>query len=241
MGSNSLFALWPYIAVALVVGGTLLRYLLVSRQPSVLAEEMADAKVAFAGRLFWISIFALLTGHLLGLLFPRAVLSWNSNIARLYLLEGLAFAVGLAGVASSAALIWRHLGQSTRSRVTELFDTVFLAIVFTVLVSGVLIPVLYRWGSSWGVMTLGPYVASIVGGQPAVQLVKQMPTLVQLHVLATFAAIAVVPLTRLSTFLIAAMHGCIVLIGRPFRAAANAVTEWSHKHNPGSWFWPEED
>jgi nitrate reductase gamma subunit len=85
------------------VVGTLLRYLLVSRQPSLLAAEMADAKDAFGGRLFWISIFVLMAGHVAGLLFPRAVLSWNSNIAGLYLLEGLAFAVGLAAVARCLA------------------------------------------------------------------------------------------------------------------------------------------
>jgi nitrate reductase gamma subunit len=90
-------------------------------------------------------------------------------------------------------------------------------------------------------MTLAPYVASLVRRQPAVQLASQMPALVQLHVLATFAAIAVVPLTRLSTFLIAAAHGCMVLIGGPFRAVGNGVIEWSRRHDPGSWFWPEED
>jgi nitrate reductase gamma subunit len=124
--------------------------------------------------------------------------------------------------------------------VTDFFDTVFLAIVFTILVSGVLIAVFYRWGSSWGAMTLGPYVASLVSGQPAVQLATQMPALVQLHVLATFAAIAVVPLTRLSTFLVACAR-----FDRADRQAisrgGNAVTEWSRTNNPGRWFWPEED
>ena len=241
MGNNSLFVLWPYVAVALLMVGTLLRYLLVSRQPSVLAAEIADAKEVFRGRLFWISMFALLAGHIAGALFPRAVLSWNSSTAGLYLLEGLALAAGLVAIASSAVLIWRHLGRPSRSRATEFFDSVFLAIVFTILVSGVLIAVFYRWGSSWGAMTLAPYVVSLVRRQPAVQLATQMPALVQLHVLATFAAIAVVPLTRLSTFLIAAAHGCMVLIGRPVRAVGNAAIEWSRRHDPGSWFWPEED
>ena len=90
-------------------------------------------------------------------------------------------------------------------------------------------------------MTLGPYVASLVRGQPAVQLAAQMPALVRLHVMATFAAIALLPLTRLSTFLVAAVHGCTVLISQPLRVSANAITEWSRTHNPGSRFWPEED
>jgi nitrate reductase gamma subunit len=134
MGNNSFFVSWPYVAIALLVLGTLLRYLLVSRRPSVLAAAIADAKAVFGGRLFWISIFVLLAGHLVGLLFPQAVLSWNSSTAGLYLLEGVAFAAGLAAVAGSAALIWRHLGRSSRPLLIEFFDTVFLATVFTVLV-----------------------------------------------------------------------------------------------------------
>ncbi|MGA9669253.1 MAG: respiratory nitrate reductase subunit gamma [Terracidiphilus sp.] len=241
MGNNSLFVLWPYIAVALLVVGTLLRYLLVSRRPSILAAEIAEAKEAFGDRLFWVSMFVLVAGHFAGALFPRAVLSWNNNIAGLYLLEGLAFTVGLTAVAGSASLIWRHLGRASRSHTTDFFDTVFLGTTFTILVSGVLVAVFYRWGSSWGAMTLAPYVTSLMSGQPVVQLATQMPALVQLHMLATFAAIAMIPLTRLSTFLVAAVHGCTVLIGQPFRAAGKSVTEWSRTRNPGRWFWPEED
>lgn len=241
MGSYSLYVLWPYTAVVLLVTGTMVRYLLVSRQPSVLAAEMADAKAIFGGRLFRLSIFVLIAGHLLGLLFPRAVLSWNSSTSGLYLLEGLAFAAGLAAVISSAVIIWRHLGRSGHSRVIEFFDALFLGLFFAVLASGVLVAVLYRWGSSWGEVTLWPYVTSLLRGQPAVRLATQLPPLVQLHVLATFAAIAVVPLTRLSTFLVAAVQGCAALITQPLRAASNTFAEWSNKQTPGNWFWPDED
>ncbi|MGA2349758.1 MAG: respiratory nitrate reductase subunit gamma [Terracidiphilus sp.] len=241
MANNSLFILWPYIAVALLVVGTLVRYLLASRQPSTLAAEMAEAKAVFGERFFRISMLVLIAGHVAGLLFPRAVLSWNSSATGLYLLEGVAFAAGLAAVASSSVLIWRHLKRPGQSHMAELFDTLFLALLFTVLASGVLIAVLYRWGSSWGEVTLGPYMTSLLRGQPAVQLATQLPDLVQLHVLATFAAIAVIPLTRLSTFLVAALQGCAVLISQPFRAASNAFAEWSNKRNPGRWFWPDED
>jgi len=223
------------------VAGTLVRYLVATRQPSVLAAEMADAKTIFGGRLFRISVFVLIAGHVAGLLFPRAVLSWNSSTAGLYLLEGLALAAGLAAVASSAVMIWRHLERSGRSRMSEAFDALFLGLFFTVLVSGVLVAVLYRWGSSWGEITLGPYIDSLLRGQPAVQLATELPALVRLHVLATFAAIAVVPLTRLSIFLVVVLQGCVVLIAQPFRAVSSAFAEWSNNHNPGSWIWPDED
>jgi nitrate reductase gamma subunit len=224
-----------------LVAGVLTRYLLASRQPLFPVAEMAVVKAVFRERLFQISIFVLVAGHLVGWLFPGAILSWNSSPVGLYLLEGLALAAGVAAVGSSALLIWRHLERSDRSHVTEFFDTLFLALFFTILVSGVLSAVLYRWGSSWGEVTLVPYVASLMRGRPAVQLATQLPPLVQLHVLATFAAIAVVPFTRLSTFLVAVLQSCAVLISQPFRAAGNAFAKWSNQHNPGRWFWPDED
>jgi nitrate reductase gamma subunit len=241
MENSSLFGILPYVAVGLLVVGTLVRYVLAARQPSALAEDVADAKAVFGGRLFWISIFLLSAAHLAGLLSPSGILSWNSSPGGLYLLEGLCFVAGLAGVVSCATLVWRHLGRSSRSRVVEGADTVFLATLFTVLVSGLLIAVFYRWGSSWGAMTLVPYVASVFRGQPTVGLATEMPFLVQLHMLATFAMIALIPFTRLSTFLVAAMHGCVALMGRPARAAVNAAVAWSRKHDPAAWFWPEED
>jgi nitrate reductase gamma subunit len=223
------------------VAGTLVRYLLATSRPAILAADMADAKTIFGGRLFRISVFVLIAGHVAGLLFPRAVLSWNSSTAGLFLLEGLALVAGLAAVASSAVVIWRHLERSGRSRVSEVFDALFLGLFFTVLVSGVLVAVIYRWGSSWGEITLGPYMDSLLSGQPAVQLATGLPALVQLHVLATFAAIAVVPLTRLSTFLVVVLQGWAMLIAQPFRTVSNRLVEWSNKHNPGTWIWPDED
>jgi nitrate reductase gamma subunit len=241
MQSSRLFAILPYVVFGLLVVGILVRHAMASRQSLLHGEELADAKAVYAGRLFWISLFLLVLGHLAGLLFPTAILSWNSSPLGLYFIEGVGLIAGLAGLGSGAALIWRHLGHSSRSRVVELFDTVFLATVFTALLSGVLIAVSYRWGSSWGAMTLAPYVASIVRGQPATLYVSEMQPLVQLHVLATFAAIAILPLTRLATFLVAALQLGVVMAAWPFRIAASALAGWSRKHNPGAWFWPEED
>jgi nitrate reductase gamma subunit len=90
-------------------------------------------------------------------------------------------------------------------------------------------------------MTLQPYAMSILRGQPAILYVAQMPFLVQLHVLATFAALAVLPLTRLATLFIAAMNAGVALASLPMRAAANAFAGWTRKHNPSAVFWPEED
>src|SRR5581483_8127459 len=89
------------------------------------------ARVVFwGGRLMTVSIVLLLAGHLLGLLFPRAVLAWNSSSGRLYLLEGVAFVIGLGALAAWGRATWRHLGRTDASFIVEIADSVFLAMVF---------------------------------------------------------------------------------------------------------------
>ena len=136
------------------------------------------------------------------MLFPRVILWWNGSTSRLYLLEGAGFIVGSAALACWCALVWRHLGRSNRPLITELADTVFLALLFVGILSGVLTAVLYRWGSTWSAVTLAPYLASLVRAKPAAGLATQMPFLVRLHVFSAFAALAVLPLTRLAAFLV---------------------------------------
>lgn len=243
MKENSFFALWPYVAAALLVVGALFRYLLARRRPNLLAEEIAEAKKVFGGKLFWLSLVLTLAAHAAGLLMPRAILSWNASPARLYLLEGTAFAVGLVALITCAAVVWRHLGhsQASASLLTEVCDTVFLAILFVVIASGLLVAGKYRWGSSWGVMTLTPYMVSVFRGSPVVDFIVQMPFLVQLHVLSTFAAIALVPLTRLSVFLVATLDFAVRMLVRPLSAAGRAAEARVRKLNLSARFWPEED
>src|SRR5256885_13652392 len=96
--------------------------------------------------------------------------------------------------------MWRHLGHSNRSAITELSDTVFLALLLLGILSGVLPAALYRWGSTWGALTLSPYLVSLVRVKPMAGLASQMPFMVRLHVFSLFAAFAVFPLTRLAAF-----------------------------------------
>jgi len=238
---SSILVLGPYIAFAILALGLVIRYFTAQRQPLSLAERVQEAKSIFDGRLWRLSLLVLLAAHLAGLLAPRAILSWNSSPARLYLFEGGAFLAGLVAVASGAWLIWRHFGKSSASFLVEMCDTVFLSLVFVSLVSGLLVAIRYRWASSWGVMTLTPYALSLLRGRPAVELVAQLHYLTQLHVLSSFAAVAALPFSRLANLLAAVIHACVGLLARPLVAVGTAIDGWLKRHNPERWFWPEED
>lgn len=242
MKADILFAASPYIAFSLLVMGLGVRYLLDRRQMPSVKEEMSEACSQFAGGPLWrVSLLLLVAAHLLGVVFPRAILWWNGNTRRLYLLEGAGLIVGVAALACGCALLYRHLGHSSGGMITELPDTVFFGLMFVGLLSGVLTAVLYRWGSAWSSVTLAPYMASLVRTKPAANLASEMPFLVRLHVFSAFAAIAVFPLTRLAAFVIFALNWAFVLLDRTFATTTRILEAWTRKHSPAAWLWPEED
>jgi len=242
MKPNFFFVAWPYMAVALLCLGIVGRYLLSRKEIAKVAARLPDAWAVFGGSRLWrISMVLLVVGHVAGLIFPREILLWNGSTIRLYLLEAFAFTVGLAALGSWAALLWRYLQRSDTSWAITLTDTVFLALLFVGLLSGLLMAVSYRWGSSWGAVTLTPYVISLLRGNPGTGLATQVPFLVRLHVFSLFAALAVVPLTRLAPFFIIALHRCIALAGKPLPAVVSAAEAWMRRHDLVSRIWPEED
>ena len=242
MNRNLLFSAWPYVATALFLTGMAVRYLLDRKHTTVVKEEMAEAWAVFRGSRVWrVSVMVLLLGHACALLFPQTLLAWDRRPERLYLLEAFALTAALAAVAGAATLLWRHLGRTNRSAITEFSDTIFIALVLLGIVSGLLMAVVYRWASSWGALVLTPYIASLLRASPASGLVTQMPFVVRLHIFSTFAAIAVLPLTRLAAFLVFAMNAGLALVTRPISATGRATEAWLRRHNPASWLWPEED
>jgi nitrate reductase gamma subunit len=254
MTSHALFGVWPYAALALFAAGFGVRYLLVRKRIGQVRSELPELRswlaAGIVGRL---GLALLVLGHLAGLLFPQAILSWNASPARLYLLEGVAFLIGCAVLFGWAKVMWPQMGRvhvspagaSRRATLmgaaAELADTLFLSLLFLGLASGLLMAAVHRWGSSWGVVTLTPYAVSLTQGKPATALVGQMPFLVQLHVFTAFATLALVPFTRVALLPMVLFDGALTALARPVVAAVKAAEGWARRHNPASRIWPEED
>jgi len=242
--NNFLLTVWPGISVACLLLGMAGRYALSREKVRKDWGEMSQWWKALSGSwLLQLSVGLLVVGHLAALVLPQVVVRWNANPARLYLLEGCAFAVGLASTFSTVVLIWRHLRAANESIVLEVFDTAFLGLLLVGLVSGIAIALTYRWGSSWAVITLTPYLTSLLRGTPATNYVLEMPALIRLHVFCAFSALAVIPLTRLSFVLIYATDTAIGLIGQLSLRPAIAMRDYAEVflRNLSSRLWPEED
>jgi len=242
MNRNLLFSAWPYVATSLFLTGIVVRYLLERKNATAVKEEMSEAWALFRGSRVWrASVIVLFLGHAGALLFPQMLLAWNHRPERLYLLEAFALTAALVAVAGGAMLLWRHLGRSNRSAITELSDTIFIALLLVGIFSGLMMAILYRWASSWGALVLTPYIVSLLRGKPAAELAVQMPFVVRLHVFSTFAATAVLPLTRLAAFFVFAINAGTGLLARLVSAVGHPAEEWLRRHNPAPWLWPEED
>src|SRR5215471_188095 len=226
MQTAFLFQTWPYAAVVLFVAGMAARYLGMPGPASAKRDRPLDVRDLFRRTaLLQISLFLLLLGHLAGLLSPQRVLLWNSSPFRLYALEILGFGAGLSALGGWALLTWRHVRQSDASTGRQAADAVFLSLLFTTLLSGSLTAILFRWGSSWGVITVTPYVVSLFRGQPAVELVAGLPFLVRLHVFSAFATLAALPATRLGPLLIVGLSRGLQLVLPPVQALAYSVSK----------------
>jgi nitrate reductase gamma subunit len=237
-----LFSKFPYLAAIVLVAGVLVRYFMARRNPEAAAGQSREALEALAGGMAWrMSLGALLLLHLAGLVSPRDILLWNSSSVRLYLLEGITFVAGAVALGSWVAIMKRNLRRGGGPVATEIGDMIFLALLFTAVFSGLTFSVAERWASTWGAMTLTPYVMSLLRGKQATSLVHGMPFMVRLHVFSTFAALAILPGTRLGPLLGLGLHRGFSLLGRPFTAAGRSAEAWLQKHNPAGRIWPEED
>lgn len=248
-----LFLIFPYAALLVFVIGLGIRHALARRQPDQLAPAAADAWRLFRGSLAWrIALAATVVAHLAVLVIPGSVLAWNREPLRLYLLEGTGFVLGVIALGGIAQIMWRHVGRGLGAsnpsapieglaRLPEVADYALLSLCCVAIVSGLASAVLYRWGSSWAIGTLVPYLGSLARGAPASELVEQMPFLVRLHVFTWFAMLALVPFTSVALILVAAGDRVLLAVARPISALGGVGRRALARLSPARWLWPEED
>lgn len=198
-----LFAVAPYVAVTLLLSVSLYRFFFTRYKFSSLSSEFLESRQLFWGSVPWhYGILVLFFGHLIGFLFPREVMLWNSFPLRLLVLEVTALVFGLMALIGLLALIRRRLSNPRIQVVTNWMDLVVLGILLVQVVSGLGTATEYRWGSSWYVSVLVPYLRSVLSLAPRVELIADMPWLIKTHVFGAIAIVGLLPFTRLVHFLV---------------------------------------
>jgi len=217
MNDDVLFASAPYIAACALLAGAAYRSLALSdeavdRLPRPHAGSRVVRTIAGCASL------ALLALHLVLLSAPDAVLRWNRDERRLLLLEIAGFLVGVVCLVTLGRMIRRH--KSGLCHGTAIGGVAMSTLIGIEIVSGLMLALLYRWASSWSVVTLTPYAVSLMNFNPRVELVASMPFLVRLHVFCAFTTLVAIPFTTVGST-------AVVAVRRAARTVAGPVTRTS--------------
>ena len=75
-------------------------------------------------------------------------------------------------------------------------DVVVYVLLFSQILSGILVAYTARWGSGWFASVLTPYLISIFAFNPEIGAVSAMPWLIQFHIASAFFMIGIMPFSR---------------------------------------------
>jgi nitrate reductase gamma subunit len=218
-----LFIIFPYAVVVLAMVITVQRYLMRGFTYSSLSSQFLESKELFFGSVPWhYGILGVLTGHLLGLLFPRTVLWFNGVPVRLYVLESTGLALGLMCLVGIISLIARRIQSSRIRAVTSPMDVIVLLLLLVQVGLGVFTAIFYRWGSSWYVTLAVPYVQSLFTLQPDAKMLSALPVVVKLHILNAYLLAAVFGFSRL-------VHMLVVPIQYLWRPYQVVIWNWNRR------------
>ena len=190
-----LFGVFPYLAIALAVGGTVYRRRALRDTLGARSTQLLEGRAQYWGSVPWHHAILLILGaHLGAALFPGAFARLLGAPGRLYALEITGLGLGLLTVVGLAVLLARRtrLGAVTGAR-----DWLVLALLLLQAGTGVYVAFALRWGSVWYLHTAAPWLASLLRLSPQVELMAVLPAVVKVHAVNAFVLLALVPVTRL--------------------------------------------
>lgn len=193
-----LFAVIPYVALALAVSGGLYRYLVDRYSWSAQSSQFLESRVLYWGSMPWhYAILVILLAHLLAFLFPAGWSALLGRPTRLYLFEVAGLALGVITVLSVFLLLLRRTLHARVAAVTSKIDWLLLACLLLQVATGVYIAFALRWGSAWYPYTAAPWLWSLLRLDPQVQYVAVLPAVVKVHAVNAFVLLALFPFSRL--------------------------------------------
>ncbi len=206
----------PYILLMFAIVGTVYRYMSNRFSWSSQSSQFLEDKTLFYGSTSWhYGIILVLLLHIFIILFPGAMLAWNSSSARLYAIEITGLALGFLALFGLLTVIYRRISNSRVRVVTSSWDILVLIVLLITVVTGVGNAMLYKWGTSWFASSAAPWARSVFALDPQVGYIATLPILTKIHIFNAMVFIALIPFTRFVHFL--AIVGPIKYITRPYQ------------------------
>ncbi|HRQ32883.1 MAG TPA: respiratory nitrate reductase subunit gamma [Anaerolineales bacterium] len=193
-----LFVVFPYVALAIGIVGTIYRYLTNQYSFTSLSSQLLENDWQFWGSTLWhYGILPTTVIHLAGFTVPKIMAALHSTPEILYLAEVAGKILGIMALVGVGILLYRRLASSKVRTVTSPVDWIVLALLFGQVLFGLILAFGYRWGAAWFLHTATPWMASLATFQPAPQYVTALPLAHKVHFLTGFLLFALMPFSRL--------------------------------------------
>lgn len=198
MWSIFLYAVIPYLAVAIAVLGGIWRYKTDRFSYTSQSSQFLESRALFWGSTSWhYGILMILGAHVVALVIWDPWASLLSNPTRLYALEAIGLAFSILAIIGVAILSLRRLFVRRVTSVTSRMDWVLLVVLVAQVILGLWVAIGYRWGSQWYTAAAVPWLHSLFKLNPKVEYITALPAVVQVHTVLGFAIVALFPFTRL--------------------------------------------
>jgi nitrate reductase gamma subunit len=198
MLDNLLFVVFPYVAVTIAIGGTVYRYLTNQFSFTSLSSQFLESDIQFWGSTLWhYGILPTLAIHLAGFALPKVMAALHGTPETLYLAELAGKILGIMALVGALALFYRRVTSSKIRMVTTPADWVVLTLLIFQVAFGLMIAFMYRWGATWFIHTVTPWIVSLATFHPAPEYVSALPLIPRLHFLNATLLILIFPFTRL--------------------------------------------
>ena len=198
MWNIMLYAVIPYLAVAIAVLGGIWRYKTDRFSYTSQSSQFLESRALFWGSTSWhYGILMILGAHVVALVVWGPWASLLSNPTRLYTLEAVGLAFSILAIVGVSILSLRRLFVRRVTSVTSRMDWLLLVVLVAQVILGLWIAIGYRWGSEWYTAAAVPWLHSLFRLNPQVEYIAALPTVVQVHTVLGFAIVALFPFTRL--------------------------------------------
>lgn len=193
-----LFIGLPYIALIVIVVGSIYRYRTNKFSYSSLSSQFLESRALLWGSApFHVGILIILVGHLIPVFLPGLWESLTANRAFLVTVEIVGVIAAFLALVGLGVLITRRITSAKLQEVTSSTDLVILFLLIAQVVVGIFVATNNRWGAAWSTNTTTPYLWSLVTLQPNTNYIGALPPAVKLHLVMAWIIFMLVPFSRL--------------------------------------------
>ncbi len=193
-----LFVVFPYVALAIGIVGTIYRYLTNQYSFTSLSSQFLENDLQFWGSTLWhYGILPTTLIHIAGFTIPKVMAAAHGTPELLYLSELAGKILGIMALVGAGILLYRRLTSSKIRAITTPVDWIILSLLFAQVFFGLILAFAYRWGAAWFIFTATPWMDSLALFQPAPQFVTALPLAHKVHFLTGFLLFALMPFSRL--------------------------------------------